>query len=136
MKSLNKWQNLFQSMIDQIESEIKLNMVILFGSQGREEATRYSDYDILLVGDFKGSFLERSDWVIKFAPLLSLDLFCYKTDEFEEMFESYALTAIDAIGEGVVLYGKTFYQKYRSRYDYFLSKGMRKSNCALIPPII
>jgi len=52
------------------------------------------------------------------------------------MFESYALTAIDAIGEGVVLYGKTFYQKYRTRYDYFLSKGMKKSNCALIPPII
>ncbi len=84
MKSLNKWQTLFQSMINQVKSEINLNMVILFGSQGRDEATRYSDYDILLVGDFKGSFIERSDWVIKSAPLLSLDLFCYKTEEFEE----------------------------------------------------
>jgi hypothetical protein len=67
---------------------------------------------------------------------VALDLFCYTPQEFETMFISYNLTTIDAIGEGIALYGADFFQKYHDLYNEFVKHGMRKSKCALYPPLL
>ena len=134
MSKINNWKKFFHKMIQNLLKKVRLDVVILFGSYARSENTRYSDFDLVIVGDFKGNFLERSAWIMKNAPLLPLDLFCYTKKEFEEMFSTFHLTAIDAIGEGIELFGDEFFNSYKERYNYFITKGMKKTKCVLIPP--
>jgi predicted nucleotidyltransferase len=127
---------LFSDMIQAVQKRTDLKAVILFGSRARGTPNKYSDYDLVLIGDFKEKFAERRDWVRKLAPLVSMDLFCYTPREFEQMFHSYRLTAIDAIGEGIVLHGEDFVAPFKQKYAEYVDRGMRKTSCALIPPSV
>lgn len=125
---------LFTSMIEDVKKRIDLSAVILFGSYAKGTSNKFSDYDLVFIGDFKEDYFERRDWVRALAPFVSVDLFCYTPAEFEQMFTTYRLTAIDAIGEGVVLYGEEFVAPFVKRHLEFVKRGMRKTNCVLIPP--
>ena len=125
---------LFDDMIREVKKRTVLEAVILFGSRARGTPNKYSDYDLVFIGDFKEKYADRRDWVRKLAPLVSMDLFCYTVREFEQMFNSYRLTAIDAIGEGIVLHGEDFVAPFKQKYAEHVDRGMRKTSCALIPP--
>ena len=129
-------KTLFAEMIAQLQQKIKLNAVILFGSRARGDFIQMSDFDVVVVGAFQDPYFERLEWVGQLAPNVALDLFCYTPQEFETMFASYNLTTIDAIGEGIALYGEGFFRKYRDRYNEFVKHGMRKGKCALYPPLL
>jgi len=126
--------DLFRNMIDAIKQRIDLKAVILFGSRARGTFNMYSDYDLVIIGDFKDDYVDRREWVRALAPLVSIDLFCYTPAEFERMFNEYRLTAIDAVGEGVVLLGEEFLAPFTRQYAEFIKHGMKKTNCVLIPP--
>ncbi len=125
---------LFKEMIQKIEIKLDLKAVIVFGSRTRGNAHYYSDYDIVIIANFKESFFKRSDWIIEITPDVSTDIFCYTPEEFELLFNDYHLTAIDSIGEGIVLFGEEFINPYKVRYQDFIRRGMKKTNCVLIPP--
>jgi predicted nucleotidyltransferase len=135
-KNAEIYKSLFLEMINKIQQRIKLNAVILFGSRARGDFIQMSDYDIVVVGAFQEPYFERLEWVGQLAPDLAIDLFCYTLQEFETLFSSYNLTTIDAIGEGFALYGEDFFRKYHNRYNEFVKHGMRKSKCALYPPLL
>ncbi len=122
---------LFDDMIREVKKRTDLKAVILFGSRARGTPNKYSDYDLVFIGDFKEKYADRRDWVRKLAPLVSMDLFCYTPSEFEQMFNSYRLTAI---GEGIVLLGEDFVAPFKQKYAEYVDRGMRKTSCALIPP--
>ncbi len=121
-------------MIRGIQKSVRLYAVILFGSRARGSANKYSDYDILIVADFKDEYWDRSLWVVAFTPDVSVDLFCYTPAEFDQMFRKYRLTPIDAVGEGLILFGDDFIAPYKLKYRDFLANGMQKTNCVLSPP--
>ena len=125
---------LFSEMIHKIQEKITLYAFILFGSRARGDAKFYSDFDIVIIGDFKMAYIERTKWVLWISPPVPIDVFCYTPEEFDKLFHSFQLTAIDAIGEGIVLYGEKFIDPYKSQYEKFLQHGMRKTSCTLIPP--
>lgn len=135
-KNSETYKTLFAEMITKLQQRITLNAVILFGSRARGDFIQKSDYDIVVVGAFQDPYFERLEWVGRLAPNVALDLFCYTPQEFETMFNSYNLTPIDAIGEGIALYGEDFFLKYHIRYKEFVKHGMRKSKCALYPPVL
>ena len=127
---------LFGSMISAIQARIDLKAVILFGSRVKGTAHAYSDYDLVIVGDFKEEYFTRLEWIVQLAPFVSVDLFCYTPQEFEAMFKEFRLTPIDAVGEGVVLFGDEWVRPYKNRHDALLEQGMRKTDCVLIPPSV
>jgi predicted nucleotidyltransferase len=126
---------LFGDMIAAIQARIDLKAVILFGSRARGTAQAYSDYDLVIIGDFKDKYLARLEWVIQLAPFMPVDLFCYTPQEFEVMFQAFRLTPIDAVGEGVVLLGDDWVRPYKERHAILVEHGMRKTDCVLIPPL-
>ena len=65
-----------------------------------------------------------------------MDLFCYTPQEFEMLFSTYTLTAIDAIGEGIVIYGEEWVQPYQARYQRFIELGMSKVKCTMHIPMM
>jgi len=126
--------DLFGPMIEKLKDRVPLHAVILFGSRARGDAHKYSDYDLLIIGDFKESFRKRWDWVIRLTPDVSTDLFCLTPREFSDLFDDFNITAIDATGEGIVLVGGDFITPFRKRYDERVRKGMKKTSCLLVHP--
>lgn len=131
---INKYIDLFSEMIKKLKENIKLYSIILFGSRGKGTSTEHSDYDILIVADFKKDYFERLYWVSNFTPKLPIDLFCYTSKEFENMFSAYKLTVMDAMEYGIVLFGNEYLESYQERYDDFKKHGLRRGKCVLFPP--
>ena len=134
MANREQYLDLFNSMITNIERKIRLQTIILFGSRARGDAHQYSDYDLVIIADFEEPYAKRRDWVVRLTPDVSVDLFCFTPDEFEQLFSDLNLTAIDAIGEGIVLVGNEFVAPFKERYAWMELHGMRKTDCLIIPP--
>ena len=134
MNNYSKYKDLFQKMIDQLRTRVKVHAVILFGSQARDEAHVYSDYDVLIIANFQHRFIDRGELVIDIKTSVPMDTFCYTPDEFKEMFSSYNITAIDALGDGIVLFGNDYIKRYKEQYKDYINRGMRKYKCVLINP--
>ncbi len=135
METLQANHKLFAEMIRKIQQKIVLHAVILYGSRAKSTAKFYSDFDLVIIGDFKLPYIERIKWVLWYTPPVPTDIFCYTPEEFHKMFFSFQLTAIDAIGEGIVLFGEDFIRPYKKQYQKFVNRGMRKTECVLIPPL-
>lgn len=131
---VKEYKELFENMIINLQKKIELFAFILFGSRARGDSTKYSDYDVVIIGSFKEPFMDRGEWVVQLTPDVAIDIFCYTPKEFATMFHSYRLTAIDAIGEGIPLYGEVYLAPYRKLYKEFIKNGMRKETCVLYPP--
>nr|MDO8118954.1 nucleotidyltransferase domain-containing protein [Candidatus Sigynarchaeota archaeon] len=125
---------LFRSMIEGISKRITLHAVVLFGSRAKGKAHKYSDYDLLVIGEFKESLRNRWDWVVQLTPDVSTDIFCLTPAEFAALFDDFNITAIDAIGDGIILHGTGFIAPYKERYNELVHKGMRKTSCMLVRP--
>ena len=125
---------IFKAFIDTLAARLPLHAVILFGSRARGTSGPWSDYDIIVIADFTGRFVSRGKWVVQLAPDVPVDIFCYTPGEFERMFSSFNLTAIDAIGEGVVLHGEAFVEPYKRRHEMLLDRGLKKTAHVLEPP--
>lgn len=129
-----KLHNLFDDMIKEVEKRVNLHAFIIFGSRARGNYLHYSDYDIVIIADFKQKYLGRTEWIVQTAPLVPIDVFCYTPEEFHAMFNRYHLTAIDSVDEGIVLKGEDFMKKYQEKLQEFKRKGMKKRNNVLYPP--
>ncbi|MBN1214473.1 MAG: nucleotidyltransferase domain-containing protein [Candidatus Lokiarchaeota archaeon] len=136
MKEISKFQELFKNMILNIEKRINLYAFIIFGSRARGNALYYSDFDILIIADFKEKYINRSKWVVQIAPEVPIDVFCYTPKEFKHLFHQYNLTTIDAIDEGIFLKGKDYLEEYIEKLSLFKQKGLKKKNHLLIPPTL
>ena len=126
--------NLFSQMIEKVEERIDLIAFIVFGSRAKGNALPYSDYDIVIIGDFEEKYLDRSKWIVHLTPEVPIDLFCYTPTEFETLFNQYNITAIDAINDGIFLRGERHLQKYLEKLRFFKKNGLRKEGNLLIPP--
>lgn len=126
---------LFSPMIDAVSAVVHIHAVVLFGSRARGTASDRSDYDVCIIGDFSMPFHLRASMILMHAPNVPVDVFCYTPDEFEKMFSSYHVTAIDVVGDGIVLRGAQFMKDYAERHATFVENGMRKTNCTLVPPV-
>ena len=89
----------------QVKKHFQPLRIILFGSRARGEATKWSDYDVLIVSDsFNG--VDAHDRIVavrRYHPgTVSLDIICLTPDEYEE--ERRLPTIISEIAkEGVEL---------------------------------
>jgi predicted nucleotidyltransferase len=134
----NNYMELFSDMVQKIRVKTKLYAVILFGSRGRGNPHQHSDYDVIVIADFQieyENYFDRLYWISSLAPQLPIDLFCYTPKEFETMFSEYRITAMDAMEDGIVLWGDDFIQSYKKRYEAYKTHGLRREKCVLIPPI-
>ena len=134
MANTDGYLELFGSMIENIKTRVTLNAVVLFGSRARGDAHEYSDYDILVIGSFTESIRKRRDWILNLAPFVSIDLFCFTPAEFTALFNDFNLTAIDAIGDGIVLFGEEFVVPFKIMHQDFVERGMKKTSCLLVHP--
>ena len=86
--------------------EHQIEKAILFGSHARDDASRHSDIDLILVKNTSLRFLDRYDGVLssfsRALPQYDVDLLIYTPKELEEI--SHRPFIRRALKEGKVLY--------------------------------
>ena len=109
VKSLDKQkinrEKEIRAITKQIVREYKPEKIILFGSQVKGDADRYSDFDFIIIKKTKESFLKR---LAKF-PLLSVqaDIFIYTPAEFKKMKKQGSIFLENALRHSQVIYEKS-----------------------------
>ena len=97
-----------QDRIAQVVSalrEYEPKRIILFGSQARGNADRYSDLDIVIIKETNERFLDRLKTVYELVqPRFALDVLVYTPQEFTEMQERGNSFVEIVLKEGVVVY--------------------------------
>ncbi len=116
---------------ESVNKKVPLECVILFGSRARSDYSEHSDLDMIFVGDFKESFINRSTIIYEHYKLsLGLDAFCYKAEEFEKMFYEGIVSILDAIDHGICVFGNDFYKDYKEKLEKLKEKGLKRD-----PPV-
>lgn len=114
-----------------INKKVSLECVILFGSRARSDFMENSDLDMIFVGDFKESFINRPTIIYEYYKLsLGLDAFCYRTNEFNKMFHEGIVSLLDAIDHGICVFGCDFYKEYKEKLEKLKEKGLKRD-----PPV-
>ena len=114
-----------------INKIVPLECVILFGSRARSDFMENSDLDIIFVGDFKESFINRSTIIYDHYKLsLGLDAFCYRAEEFNKMFYEGIVSILDAIDHGICVFGYDFYKIFKGKLEKLKEKGLKRD-----PPV-
>ncbi|WP_457559353.1 nucleotidyltransferase domain-containing protein [Candidatus Harpocratesius sp.] len=105
----------FHNFIFYIKNNYDVHAFILFGSQSRNEALFYSDYDLLIIGNFDTDYMQRTKKMVQHLPTdVAVDLFCYSVEEFESMMKLKRKHILDALDHGIPIFGEEFIKRYRS----------------------
>ncbi|MHA1210617.1 MAG: nucleotidyltransferase domain-containing protein [Candidatus Freyarchaeota archaeon] len=119
-----------KSYVNLIVEKFKVRCIILWGSRARGDHTPHSDYDIIIIADFKENFLQRLKTLIDLTPPQpNIEVFGYTPQEFETMFQRGNVTALDAIYEGIPLYGEEYFKKYGKKLRELFDKGLERTTC-------
>lgn len=111
--------------------------VVLFGSRARGDWGPWSDYDLLILGDFGGlAYLERIRLVLDTLADIPLPVepHPYTLQEALAMLERGSPTIIDALEEGVVLHDSGDLGILRARYEDLKRRGLSRSKTTIILP--
>jgi len=87
---------------EKIMKDKKIDRIILFGSQAEGKTTKYSDIDLILVGnEFKGKKSARSVGLKHYFPLSRpIDIICYTPEEFNKKRKQITIVK-EALKKGV-----------------------------------
>lgn len=119
-----------KNYVDKVARKFEAQCVILWGSRARGDHTPTSDYDIIVIADFKEKFLDRLTTLMELAPLQpNIEVLGYTPEEFETMFQRGNVTALDAIHEGIPLHGKEYFTKYAKRLKELFERGLERTTC-------
>ncbi|MCX8193415.1 MAG: nucleotidyltransferase domain-containing protein [Nitrososphaeria archaeon] len=114
--------------VERVAEHVKLHAVILFGSRARGDHGPWSDYDILIIGDFDEDYMERLKKLIELASdiKLSIEPHPYRIEEAIAMLEKGNPTIVDAIEEGVVIKTGEAFSRLMSKYWEMKHSGKLK----------
>ena len=106
--------------------------VILHGSLARGDYTQASDADIVVVGGALPSrFLDRLSLLIEVNTTPTrIEALGYSQSEFETMLAECHLTALEAMENGIPLYGETYFAHLRRTFDNMKSRGLQRDHTA------
>jgi len=91
----------------------------------------WSDVDLIVIADFKKSFLERFE---ELAPPLdsrfNFEVIGYTPEEFIYMLDRFDIKAIEAVEEGIpIICSPLFFNELKRRLAQLKSRGLTKTNC-------
>ncbi len=115
---------ILKKYVEKVSKTIQIHAAILFGSRARRDHNAWSDYDILLIGEFREDYLERLKMLLDLASDIKLPIepHPYSLNESIDMLEKGNPTLVDAIEEGIVMKVDQEFQKLLEKY-----KEMKKS---------
>ena len=129
-----------RGMLTRVEEYLvkKMNVkaVILYGSRARGDWKSWSDYDILIIANFKEKYLDRLKIVMEILDNISLEIepHPYTLDEALEMLKKGNPIIVNALEEGKILYSTEDLEKLIETYGELKRRGLRKTETSIVLP--
>ncbi len=117
-----------QEYCTEVIRRFKPTCIILYGSRAKGTFTGASNIDIIVISNnFEQDFLSRiKDLVDANTSSFPIEPLGYTETEFETMLESCRITALDAVREGIPLYGEDYFNKLKNKLNALESIGLYK----------
>jgi predicted nucleotidyltransferase len=125
-----------EDVVKKLASRYRLTAVILFGSHARGDWGPWSDYDLLIIGDFEEKYVDRIGEILELLSDIRIPVepHPYTLQEALQMLGEGNPLIVDAIEEGRVLYRSEDYDRLLEAFRRLREKGMRRSNTSIILP--
>jgi len=129
-------KNLLDDVVKRIKSRFDVIAIILFGSRARGDWGPWSDYDLLIIGNFKLNYLDRIREIMELVDDIPLPIepHPYTLDEAMNLLRKGVPSIVDALEEGRILYGNERFKALEKLYNELKKKGMRKTYTSIIVP--
>jgi len=127
---------LLSEAVERLVGRFRVKAVILFGSRARGDWLPWSDYDLLIIGEFRGKYLDRVKEVLetlKDVPM-NIEPHPYTLGEALEMLRKGNPLLVDALEEGKPLYWTKEAQVLKELLSKMKESGMRRSEATIILP--
>lgn len=121
--------------MDRVKRNIRLHAAILFGSRARGDHKPWSDYDLLLIGEFQEPYLKRLKMFFDLTEGLRIPIepHPYTLDEALEMLGRGNPMIVDAMEEGRVLYVNEAFNELLTKYQEMRSAGkLRRTRASIM----
>ena len=114
--------------VERVSRRVRLHAAILFGSRARGDHGPWSDYDLLLIGDFKEPYLDRLKTLLDLTEgiRIPIELHPYTLEEALKMLERGNPSIVDAVEEGKPILVGEGWEKILERYRSMKRRGKLK----------
>lgn len=138
LKLPEKFSSAIASYTKKIVVDLHPECVILYGSLAKGTYTTASDIDLVVICRYLPEhFLDRLSYLQNFNDTAcSIDAFGYTPREFHKMLQEGHVTALDALADGVPLYGSEHFAQLREVFQRLVQRGLHRSTCTWVLPSI
>ena len=114
--------------VDRVSRRVRLHAAILFGSRARGDHGPWSDYDLLLIGDFEEPYLDRLKTLLDLSEGIRIPIepHPYTLEEALRMLERGNPSIVDAVEEGKLILVGEGWEKILERYRSMKRRGKLK----------
>jgi len=114
--------------VERVSRRVRLHAAILFGSRARGDHGPWSDYDLLLIGDFKEPYLDRLKTLLDLTEgiRIPIELHPYTLEEALKMLERGNPSIVDAVEQGKPILLGEGWEKILERYRSMKRRGKLK----------
>ena len=131
-----KTSNNLSNLVEIIRRKYKVCAIILFGSRARGDWGPWSDYDVLIIGNFHEPYIERIKNILESISDLKIPIepHPYTFEEARRMLLKGNPIIVDALEEGIILFKTDKFEKITKLYELLKKKGMKRTNVTIIVP--
>jgi len=127
---------LLKKVIKCLVRKLDVKAIILFGSRARGDWGPWSDYDLLIIADFREKYLDRIKTILDILSNIPLNVepHPYTLKEALEMLRRGNPLIVDALEEGKVLYRTSDLEKLVELYKELRRRGLSRTETSIILP--
>ncbi len=128
--------DVLKEVVERLVRKLGVKAIILFGSRARGDWLPWSDYDLLVIADFKEKYLDRLRRILEIVSDVPVNIepHPYTLEEATEMLRRGNPTIVDALEEGIVLYASKDLEVLKKIYKEMKRRGLKRSNTTIILP--
>ena len=129
-------KDLLYKVVERLKSKFDIIAVILFGSRARGDWGPWSDYDLLIIGNFRIDYLDRIRQILELVDDIPLPIepHPYTLDEAMKLLRKGTPSIVDALEEGKILYLDDRFKALEKLYTELKKKGMKRTYTSITIP--
>ncbi len=127
---------LLAQVVKRLVEKLDVKAVILFGSRARGDWTPGSDYDLLIIADFRERYLDRIKMILDMLEdiPLAIEPHPYTPDEALSMLRKGNPIIVDALEEGKILYSTKELEEIIEEYRRLKERGLKRTDTTIVVP--
>ncbi|QOJ79247.1 nucleotidyltransferase domain-containing protein [Infirmifilum lucidum] len=125
-----------EGLVKLLVESLPVKAIILFGSRARGDWIPGSDYDLLIIADFKENYLARLRRVLEILKDVKLPVepHPYTLEEALNMLSRGNPLIVDAMEEGRVLYSSSELDVLVGKYRELKERGLARTSTTIVVP--